>query len=69
MTALQKKVLAGLEKTKAAAQKNLKRDSALLKSYGAQTLEFLVQRHKSIINLCEKEISILQKSFATHAKK
>lgn len=69
MTALQKKVLAGLQKTKAAAQKSLKRDSALLKSYGEQTLKLLVQRHGSIIDLCEKEISNLKSLSATHAKK
>ena len=60
MTALQKKLLTGLRKTKARAQKDLERDSALFKSHEGKTLEFLVQRHKSIIELCEKEISKLE---------
>lgn len=60
MTALQKKLLAGLKKTMARAETDLERDSALLKSRGGISFRLLIQRHKSIIELCEKEISKLK---------
>jgi hypothetical protein len=60
MTELHKKILAGLEKSRAAAQKNLKRDAALLKSHGGKAFEVLVRHHKSIIEECKKQISKLK---------
>ena len=60
MTALQKKLLAGLENTLSRARKDVERDSALLGRFGGTGLRLLVQRHKGIVELCEKEIAKLK---------
>jgi len=60
MTALQKKLLAALEKTMSRARKDFERDSALFASFGQRGLHLLAQRHKGIVELCEKEIAKLK---------
>jgi hypothetical protein len=59
-TAFQKKILTGLRKTMTRAQSDLARDLALFEKYPTDSFKFLVQHHKSIIDLCETEISRIE---------